>query len=102
MTYRRVMKADDLWEGETTGVVVGDTPVLLANVGGVVRAYADRCAHQGVALSRVRPAGKVLTCWAHGWKYDLLTGEGLNPRGVALTRFPLKIEEGEIWVDVDA
>jgi toluene monooxygenase system ferredoxin subunit len=101
MSFRRVMPAAELWEDEVVGVVVNGQPVLLTNVGGAVYAYADRCAHKGVMLSRCRPVNNVLTCWAHAWQYDLLTGQALNPRGMSLVSFPAKIDEDQIWVDVD-
>lgn len=102
MSFERVMAAEDLWDGEIAGVVVRGTRVLLTNVEGAVRAYADRCAHKGVELSRGVLAGRVLTCWAHGWQYDLVTGEGVNPCGMFLVKYPAMVDGGQIWVDVDA
>ena len=40
-------RLDMLWSGEKIGVVVDGIRVLLVNVGGAVRAYEDRCLHQG-------------------------------------------------------
>ena len=37
----------------------------------------------------------------HQWQYDARTGQGVNPRGVALRALPMKIEDGGIWVEVD-
>jgi toluene monooxygenase system ferredoxin subunit len=96
------MREEDLWNGEMVGVVVNGKKVVMANIAGAVRAYPDRCLHLGVELSRGRLVGQVLTCCAHGWQYDLLTGAGVNPANVALVCYPVRVEEGEIWVDVDA
>jgi toluene monooxygenase system ferredoxin subunit len=101
MSFQPVMLAADLWEDEVVGVVVNGQRVLLVNMGGTVHAYADHCVHQGVKLSGCPTKDHVLTCSAHGWQYNLLTGEGVNPRGKSLVRFPVKIDAGEVWVDVE-
>lgn len=42
----------------------------------------------------------VLTCSAHLWEFDVVTGQGVNPEGVALTNYPVKTEDDSIWVAV--
>ena len=102
MSYEVVLPVDDLWPGEMKGVIVGGTKVLIVNVDGRLFAYEDRCAHQGVELSRGRLDGATLTCSAHQWQYDVTSGQGVNPGCEALRALPLKVEEGRILVDVDA
>jgi toluene monooxygenase system ferredoxin subunit len=102
MTFQRVARADDLWSGETRGTIVGTTKVLLVNIDGVVRAYSDVCLHKGLELSKGRLVGCEIVCAAHEWRYDARTGCGINPRNVALKRYAVKIEDGDVLVDVDA
>jgi glucose/arabinose dehydrogenase len=78
------------------------TKVLLVNVGGVFHAYEDRCAHQQVDLSDGQLEANILTCWAHQWQYDVARGVCVNPVAVAMRRFPVKVEDGQVLVDVDA
>jgi toluene monooxygenase system ferredoxin subunit len=80
---------------------VGGQRVLFVNIEGVLHAYLDRCAHQGVELSRGKLEGRTLTCWAHGWQYDLCAGAGLNPNSAVLKRFPVSRVGSEVWVDID-
>jgi len=101
VSFRAILEVDDLWPGEMKGVIVGTIKVLIVNVDGRLYAYEDRCAHQGVELSRGRLEGTTLTCWAHQWQYDITRGLGLNPLCAALRSFPLKVEEGRILVDLD-
>lgn len=96
------MDAGDLWIGEMHAANVDGNPVLLVNVGGQVRAFENRCAHQGIPLSRGRLAAGVLTCAAHEWQYDLATGRCLNPCGVTLRTFAVEVRDGNIWVDTHA
>lgn len=102
MAFIAAGKVDDLWDGEMVGRVLAGLPVLLLHVEGRIRAYVDRCAHLGVPLSKGRLSGRVLTCSAHEWQYDACTGQGLNPRTARLRALPVRIEGGEIQVDVDA
>jgi toluene monooxygenase system ferredoxin subunit len=100
MTLCKVGTLDDVWAGEKVGLRVGERPILLVNVDGVVCAYEDRCRHKGVRLSEGRLEGHVLTCAAHGWQYDARTGRGINPENVALPRYEVKVVGEEILVDV--
>ena len=102
MMWHQVAALEDLWSGEMRAIDVEGGPVVLINVEGAVQAYADRCAHQRAPLSQGRLAGRVLTCAAHEWQYDAVTGLGLNPCGVALTAFAVEIRNGAIWIDVAA
>ena len=103
MSFRRIADAASLWPGEMKGFVVDAMKVLLINLDGTVHAYEDSCPHRGVALScgRFEAASGTLTCEMHLWQYDARTGKGVNPRGVALRRLPMKVEDDAIWVEVD-
>jgi toluene monooxygenase system ferredoxin subunit len=92
----RDVAADDLWDGEMKGCA----GVLLVAVDGEIHAYADRCAHLGIALSEGKLEGCVLTCSAHHYQYDAKSGAGVNPRSIALERYPVRRENGRILVDV--
>jgi len=100
MPFVRVMPSDELWDGEMQSCTVAGKRVLLVRLGETVRAYEDRCAHLGVPLSEGTLRGSVLTCSAHHYEYDALTGCGINPCTVKLVEFPLRIEDGAICVDV--
>ena len=102
MAFERAASIDEVWSGEMAGVVVGGARVLIVNVDGEVHAFEDRCAHQGSPLSRGRLDGALLTCASHEWQYDARTGESINPRGAHLRRFAVRIEQGEVLVDVSA
>ena len=101
MTFRRVLAEEDLWEGDMSGVAVAGTRVLVVRLAEGVRAYEDRCAHLGVALSEGRLADGVITCRAHEYQYDACTGRGINPASACLRRFPVAIRDGAVWVEVD-
>jgi toluene monooxygenase system ferredoxin subunit len=97
--FERAALVDELWDGEMAARTVGGRKVLLVRLGDAIRAYEDRCVHLGVALSEGQLDDRVITCSAHHYQYDALTGQGVNPRAACLTRFPVRVEGGAIWVD---
>jgi len=101
VTFRPALREHDLWIGEMAGVNVDGRPVLLVNVEGTVCAYEDRCLHRSFPLSQGKLAGNRLVCAAHEWTYDAATGCGINPDGVALRRYDVRIVAGQIEVDVE-
>jgi nitrite reductase/ring-hydroxylating ferredoxin subunit len=85
-------------------VDVADQVVLLVNVAGTVHAVSPWCPHLGTALALGKLAGATLTCWAHLWSFDVPSGQPLWPpmarvaRGYQLRRFPVRVEDGDIYV----
>jgi toluene monooxygenase system ferredoxin subunit len=100
MAFQKVATVDDLWSGEMLGLVVAGTKVMLVNLDGTIYAYEDKCAHLGVAISNGHLRGTHLTCRAHQWEYDLCTGRGRNPTTARLRTFAVKVEHGDILVDL--
>lgn len=89
---------ESLWEGEMCAVSLGAVDVVLCNIDGEVHAYQDRCPHLAKPLSEGHLRENLLTCAAHEWVFDALTGNGVNPEGVRLQRFPVRIDEDRIFV----
>ena len=101
MLCRTSLQKDALWIGEMVGVEVDGRRVLVVNVDGDICAYEDRCLHKSLPLSQGKLVGTRLLCRAHEWQYDARTGQGINPAGVALRRYEVQFDEGEILVKVD-
>jgi toluene monooxygenase system ferredoxin subunit len=100
MRWYQVMPFDDLWIGEMLGVEVAGVKVLLLNVEDEVRAYLNRCPHRASALSEGNLDGLTLTCATHLWEFNALTGTGINPESSRLISFPVRIEDGMIYVEI--
>lgn len=75
--------------------------ILLIHLNGALHAYEDRCPHQGIPLSKGQMKGTTLTCWAHGWQFDVGSGCGVNPKDSHLSHIPISIEDQSIYVDSD-
>jgi toluene monooxygenase system ferredoxin subunit len=99
MAFRIVATLDDLWSGEMMALESEGQAVLLVNVDGDIRAYADSCPHLRTRLSQGSLRKNVLACSTHGWEFDARTGQGINPRKACLASFAVKVENGNILVD---
>ena len=98
MAWHVVMPEEDLWEGELTGVEIGEKKIVLLNVNGEVRAYEDRCPHLSSRLSEGDLDGCTLTCATHLWEFDARTGKGTNPGNSQLTVIETRVTDGNIEV----
>ncbi len=101
MAFQRVATLDELWDGEMIALETEGQVVLLVNVNGGIHAYADSCPHLGTRLSQGSLQRNALTCSTHGWEFDVCTGHGINPKTACLESFAVKVESGDILIDVD-
>ena len=64
-----------------------------------ILACNNRCPHEGYPLVEgALDADCVLTCNWHNWKFDLKTGATLYG-GDNLRLYPVKVEDGAVWLD---
>ena len=98
----RVAALADLSAGAPLRVDAGSTSLCLVRRGDEVHAIADECTHQGGALSGGKLSGHRVTCPRHGWMFDVRTGQCLfPPRGTAVARYPTRVDEAGVWVQLE-
>lgn len=97
----RVAQAEALPPGRMMAVRVDGEDVALYNVGGDIRATLDRCTHQNYPLSKGALRGKYVRCGLHGWEFDVKTGEYQGNPEVRVRCFPVKVEDGGIFVKLE-
>jgi nitrite reductase/ring-hydroxylating ferredoxin subunit len=91
--FVELIEVDQLWDAE----------VLVLKVDGQLRAYDGTCPHQSFALVEGDLKRGVLTCRAHEWQFDALSGTGVNPRGTALTGHDVRVnDDGMVCVRLRA
>jgi len=100
--YVAVARLEQLPCGAGTVVTVGNADVALFNVDGTVCAIADACLHQGMSLGGSALDGKVVTCRAHGWRYDVTTGNTLHVPGYGVATYPVKVVDGTILIALES
>ena len=79
---------------------VAGKDIALFNVDGAVYAIENSCLHKGASLGTGQLDGKVVTCRAHGWRYDVTTGSTMNVPGYGVASYPVKVVDGKILVAV--
>ena len=100
----RVCAASELLPGETRVAWDGDTPILVCNLDGGYYALEDRCSHEDFELSagHYDSADGTIECTLHGAKFDVRDGHALcAPAYAPVAKFPVKIENGEVFVRDD-
>ncbi|MGZ3588445.1 MAG: Rieske (2Fe-2S) protein [Candidatus Limnocylindrales bacterium] len=96
-----VAALDEVPPGTLKMVQVDATDILLVNLEGVVRAYQGICSHEYFELDRGFLTGDSLTCALHLSRFDLFTGEALDPPAeLPLAMYPVAIEGGHIVLDL--
>ncbi len=93
---------DRLKPGRAMAVRVAGKDVALFNVDGNIYAMSDECAHAGASLGSGKLQGNIVTCRAHGFRYDVSTGHCTNIQGLRVAAHPVKVIDGKIVVAVEA
>ncbi|HBI04552.1 MAG TPA: toluene monooxygenase [Paenibacillaceae bacterium] len=99
---QQVCHEDDVWEGEKYYTVIDGISLVLVRVNDEVKAFQGWCPHQDISFEDAELDGCTLTCLAHVWKYDISTGQGINPKTSKLIEFPIEInEDGNVIVTIE-
>lgn len=98
--FVEVAALDQLPPGQGTTVAVAGKNIAFFNVDGTVYAMDDGCLHAAASLGSGKREGKVVTCRAHGWKYNVTTGCTLQVPDYGVKSYPVKVEDGKILIAV--
>lgn len=102
MEYIDICALDDLPLGKSRAVRAAGKDIALFNVAGNVHAIENSCLHQGGALSGGELSGRIVKCRAHGWRFDVTTGELAGSRGARhVPVFPVQVTGGRVAVAVN-
>ncbi len=63
-------------------------------------ALKDECPHRKGPLSQGIVHDTTVTCPLHNWKIDLASGEAKAPDQGCARRFPVKVEDGRIYLSL--
>jgi nitrite reductase/ring-hydroxylating ferredoxin subunit len=86
-------------EGRLT-VLARHHVVVLFESNGQVYAVDNRCPHMGFPLDKGTVNDCILTCHWHHARFDLASGGTFDLWADDVRSFPVKIEQGDIWIDV--
>ncbi len=81
--------------------VDGTDPVIVINVDGEFRAFQGICSHEYFELDKGFLTAGSLTCALHLSRFDLETGDPLDPPAEEpLARYPGVVENGRVYIEV--
>jgi 3-phenylpropionate/trans-cinnamate dioxygenase ferredoxin subunit len=91
----------DVPPGTMLMVQAEGTDILLVNLDGDVRAMQGICSHEYFELDKGFLTGDSLTCALHLSRFDLETGEALDPPAeLPLAMYPVAVEAGRIVLEL--
>lgn len=93
-------KASDLAKGTGRVVEIAGQKIALFHVGGKFHAMANSCMHRGGPLGDGHLENTQVTCPWHAWEFDVTTGKCLTMEGATQKTFAVKVENGEIRIEV--
>jgi 3-phenylpropionate/trans-cinnamate dioxygenase ferredoxin component len=81
--------------------VDGTDQVLVVNSGGAIRAMQGICSHEYFELDKGFLTRDSLTCALHLSRFDLETGEPLDPPAeLPLALYPVVVEDGRVLIEI--
>jgi nitrite reductase (NADH) small subunit len=100
MAFVKVADISALPDGETMEAKIAGHPYAVCNAGGTLHCLDGECPCTGGPLSQGAIRHDLLVCPWHGWRFDYNTGVCAYDDSITVARFPVKVEDGGIFVDV--
>lgn len=97
-----LLAADEVPPGTMKMAYVdGTDQVLVVNAGGELRAMQGVCTHEYFELDKGFLTGGSITCALHLSRFDLASGEPLDPPAeLPLAMYPVVVENGRVLIEI--
>jgi 3-phenylpropionate/trans-cinnamate dioxygenase ferredoxin subunit len=96
-----VIRASIVAPGSYQAVTVEGMPIVIGNSNGYYFALENTCTHDGGELTGGELEGEEMICPRHGAGFCIKTGAVTRPPAYeAIRRFPVRIQDGEIQIQV--
>ncbi len=101
MTQVKLCGTSAVPEGELEQFGVGETEVLVVNLGGQFFCLAARCTHAGAPLGEGTLIGDMLVCPWHGSRFRVSDGAVLKgPAEKPVRVFPNIVKDGYLFIEL--
>jgi nitrite reductase/ring-hydroxylating ferredoxin subunit len=101
MAWKKVCRAEEIADGAALQIK-GANPIAVFHVGDEFFATDDTCTHAKFSLADGYIEGAEVVCALHEARFCLRTGRVLTPPAIVTLRtYPVRVEAGEILVEVE-
>lgn len=91
----------EIGDGELLMVQVDGVNILLVNLAGELHAMQGICSHEYFELDKGFLTGDSITCALHLSRFDLETGEALDPPAeLPLAVYPVRVQDDTIFLEL--
>ena len=99
--YLRLMKDEELPDGERIIFEIENAPIVIFKVNGELFATGDLCTHDAGPIGEGELDGEVIVCPRHGARFDIHTGKALSlPAVTGIPVYPTRIVDGYIEIGI--
>lgn len=96
----KICREDELSDGGVKTLRVMARTVAVFRISGNLYGLEADCKHMRASIASGSISGTTITCPAHGWKYNIVTGDCLNEPWAKLKTYPVEVQDGWIWVEI--
>lgn len=90
---------NDFKGGQRKIVDINGKSVAVIYCDGVIVAFENICPHRQGNVGNGEIEDCIITCPLHGWQFDVKTGEGKTMPNSKLNMYPVKVQEGKVFVE---
>src|SRR5437879_1521836 len=99
--FVKVAKTDEIKPGQARLIDVKGKQIAVFNINGDFFAIDNMCTHEEASLAEGEVSGHEVTCPLHGAKFDVRTGEVLDPPAYDdVACYPVRVTGADIEVDL--
>ena len=100
MPFLKVARLADVPADSALEVMVGEQPYAICRTGGAIYALDGVCPHHGGPLGEGQIHDGHVVCPYHLWEFDCRTGEYDRDPECRAATFDVKVEDGDIFLQV--
>ena len=102
MSFLKIGSVADFPEGKAVPVRVGARRIAVYRIGDEFFAVKNICPHEGNPLHHAPAENGAAVCRAHGWRFDLKSGQCLRgDRETRVAVYRVKVDGDEVLVNLD-
>ncbi|MEM8605263.1 MAG: NifU family protein [Cyanobacteria bacterium P01_H01_bin.121] len=99
--WRLVTSLAEIPDQGTLAIKQEGHKLLLSRQGEAVQCFQNACSHLGVPIDGGEIEGNILTCPYHGFQFELDSGHCLTAPAVPLRPYPVQVQQGQVFVQLD-